>query len=164
MHFIDSNRAQIEKMTRRTISSGMNLILIASFIAAPASIVLLPTFSFATPIPTPTGLVAAILRDLKENGELSQITIIALKDKGNNSYVTVRSLVNRINHYLLLQNSPFRLVPTAVLAFDVSKVEMTVDVINIKTKKKIDEIDFGSLKNDEPTEDTSLPAPMAVTK
>lgn len=164
MHFVDSNRAQVEQMIRRTISSGMNLILIASFIAAPASIVLLPTLSFAAPMPAPTGLVAAILRDLKENGELSQINIIALKDKSNNSYVTVRSLVNRINHYLALQDSPFRLVLTAVLVFDVSKVEMTVDVVNIKTKKKIEEIDFGSLKNDEPMEDTSLQAPKGVSE
>jgi len=162
MIFTDSNHMQKRKLIRRTIFSGMNLLLIASFIAAPTSIVLLPSLSFAVaPIPAPTDLEAAILSDLDRVGQLSGIDIANLKEagKGKNGYVTVRSIVNRINHYLALRNSPFRLVSTAVLVLD-SKVGLTVTLVNIKTKRTIEKIEFDLLNYEEPIENTSVPAPV----
>lgn len=165
MHFVKSNRAQVEKMIRRTMSGGMNLIMIASFIAAPTSMVLFPPLSFAAPVPAPPAWIAEILLHLKQNGELSQLDIFALKEKGKSSYVTIRSIVNRINHYLALQNSPFRLVPTAVLLSDTSKIDMTVTLVNINTKKNIEDVEFGIVANDErPMEETSLPVPTKVSE
>jgi hypothetical protein len=53
MIFANFKHVQKEKMIRRTTSSTMDLLLIASFIAAPTSIVLLPTVSLAAPLPFP---------------------------------------------------------------------------------------------------------------
>lgn len=144
MHFDQSSHGQKEKIIRRTMSSGMNLVLIASFIAAPASIVLLPTLSFAAPLPFPPTRapkwMLAIVEHLKTTGELTQTDLDTLILKGGGghknhlvSYKTLASIINRINQLAAQEKLSLRLkldawAGTKKLVFG-DKAAITVAVI-----------------------------------
>lgn len=160
MHFVGSNRMQIEKLIRRTMCSGMNLLLIASFIAAPTSIVLLPTLSFANPLPFPPEWMTDFLYDLK-TGKLTRRNLDAMNKKGKGSYKKVLSLINRINLLADQQKSPFRLNFAGLLRFiDPATVGIRLIVIDAKTGKEIGYFYLGVAKYDidETVNNTSLPS------
>lgn len=149
MHFADSNRIQKEKTIRRTMFSGMNLLLIASFIAAPTAIVLLPPLSFAAPLPVPAW-VPKILDNLRY-GTLSENnidTLITLKERGGGSLKHLISIINRINELAAQQKISYRLVISLSRRFlNRSKVGVAVTVVD-STGKKFGEYDLGGATND----------------
>ena len=63
MNFFGFSYAQREGMIRRATSSGMSLLIVASFLAAPSTLTLLPTASFAAPAPFIPDWILTILAD-----------------------------------------------------------------------------------------------------
>jgi len=163
MHFVKSKHVQNGSMIRRTMSSSMNLLLVASFVAAPASIVLLPTISFAAPIPFPPTWMLPILASLK-SGKLTSNDIDILKKKGNNSYKTLVSIINRIDQLAVQHRLPFRLeIPDILPSIGPDTVALKVIVVDSKTGKQIGEYDLGPATEDlGPMKKTSLQAPIGM--
>lgn len=142
MCFVESKHARKEKITRRTMSSVVNLLLIASFITAPTSIVLLPTISFAAPLPAPTWMTK-ILDNLKK-GELAQSDLDTLGKKSKPSFNKLISIISRIDRLAVQQNSAFRLDVEGIgLPNDPSKVGTWVKVISQETEMQIAEYNTG---------------------
>jgi len=159
MNFVESKK---EKMIRRTMSSAINLLLIASFIAAPTSIVLLPTPSFANPLPFPPAETAEILEGLR-TGTLTATAVGNLKRMGKESLKNLVSVINRLNYRASLKGSTYRLVITGLLLTDdPSKFVVTVGVVNPEKPMEIREYNLGLFTEDRPRKKTSLQAPMDV--
>lgn len=161
MHFVKSDHGQ-EKMSRRTMSRAMNLLLIASFIAAPTSIVLLPTLSFAAPLPVPSW-IAKIIRGLK-TGTLTEIDLKNLKDSGKGSFKNLISVVNRINQLAAYERAPLILdVHGIVSPTNRSKVGVRVSIVNPDDGRVIRTYYLGLFNDDYrgTTKDASTQAPMA---
>lgn len=161
MHLADSDPVQKEKMIRRSMSSGINLLLIASFIAAPASNMFFPPISFAAPLPVPTWITKIV--DGLKTGRLTKSDIDALKKNGAGSYKTLISLVSRINQLATAQKTPYRLDFSGILTvLDPSKVGVTGTVVDAATGKEIGEYDLGVWKYDLGPMKTSVQAPNAM--
>src|SRR5262249_28544159 len=132
MNFVES------KMIRRTMASGLNPLLIASFIAAPASVVLLPTLSYAAPLPFAPLWMAQIVANLR-HGRLLEDDIKTLIARGKESYKNLLSIISRINQLAAQQKLPYRLKIRASRQFLIrSRLAITVTVVNIKTKVESD--------------------------
>ena len=160
MHFVESKHAQKEKITRRTMSSVMNLLLIASFIVAPTSIVLSPPLCIAAPLPVPTWMSKII--DNVKNGRLTPKDIDTLKTKSAGSYKTLLSIITRIDQLAAQQKSPFSLQETGIL-FNIApnKVVVKVKIVNRVTREESDDYDLGAYTNDvRPMKKTSLQESM----
>jgi len=148
MNFADSNHRQKEKMIRRTMSSGLNLLLIASFIAAPTSVIFLPTLSSAHPLPFAPLWMSQIVDSLR-HGRLLGPDIDTLVEKDDDSYQRLVSIINRINHLAAQQKLHYRLKVRKIpllhtrLAIKVSVVDVTK-----KEEKVVAEYDVGSTMND----------------
>lgn len=145
---------------KRTISSGINLILIASFIAAPTSIVLLPSLSLAAPLPFPPEWMTNFVNDLK-TGKLTRSSLDAMNKKANGSYKNVLSLISRINQLADQQKSPFRLGFSGLLRFiDPGTVGIRLIVIDTRIGKEVGYFYLGVAKYDidEVVNRTSLPS------
>lgn len=142
MYFVEPKHAQKENITRRTMSSVMNLLLIASFVTAPTSIVLLPTISFAVPLPVPTWMTR-IVHNLRK-GELTQSDLNTLEMKSKPSFNKLISIISRIDRLAVQQNSAFRLDVEGIgLPNDPSKVGTRVRVISQGTEMQIAEYNTG---------------------
>lgn len=166
MYFVESKHGRTEKMIRRTMSSAMNLLLIASFMTAPASIVLLPTLSFAAPLPLGPAWMLKIVANVR-GGRLTSDDIQTLRDKskdafGRYSYKNLISIISRIDQIGVQQNSPYRLdVHGFLLPDDKSKVAAWIKVISA-TSGDTDEYNGGVYVDDtrKPMKKTSLQESM----
>jgi hypothetical protein len=164
MNFVASDHGK--KLIRRTMSSAMNLLLIASFIAAPASIVLLPPLSYAAPVPLGPTWMLKIVANLK-GGKLTSDDIKTLRDQSKNSlgkysYKNLISIGNRIDELAVQQGSAYRL---NIWGFgdpdDKTKIAGRVQVVTEATGFT-DEYVAGVFENDYrmPMKNTSIDDPM----
>ena len=127
MNFFGFNDVRTKKLVRRTISSGLNLLIIASFLAAPTSIALLPSPSSAASLPAPAPWMADILKYLKD-GNLFDIIRI-LTGKADGSMKRLKALVNRINalaNRMGLTNRLFVQIPDEVTIGDQIYPELVI--------------------------------------
>lgn len=133
---------------KHSMTSAMNLLLIASFIAGPTSIVFLPPLSFAAPLPFAPEWMTNFLNDLK-TGSLTRSNLDTMNKKGKGSYRNVLSLINRINRLADQQKSPFRLHFSGLLRFiNPGTVGITLIVLDAKTGKEIGYFYLGVAKYD----------------
>lgn len=148
MYFAETNHKQKEKMIRRTMASGLNLLLIASLIAAPTSVVLLPTLSYAAPLPFAPLWMSQIVDHLR-HGRLLETDIDTLVEKDDDSYRRLVSIINRINHLAAQQKLHYRLRVRGIPLLR-TRLSIKVTVVDVTTKKEtvVGEYDVGSTMND----------------
>jgi len=114
---------------RRVLSSGVSLLMIASFSATFTSIPLFPSPSFAAPAPFAPPWMLPILDDLRKNGELSPADLRELKKRAKGSLKSLDSVLNRINQFASRMGLKYRLAADAQLGVDVgdpTNLEITV--------------------------------------
>lgn len=168
MNFVASDHGK--KMIRRTMSNAMNLVLIASFIAAPTSIVLLPTLSVAAPLPLGPAWMLKIAAHVR-GGRLTSDDIKTLREQskdafGKYSYKNLISIISRIDQIGVQQNSPYRLdVHGFLLPDDKTKVAAWIKVVSA-TSGDTDEYNGGVYVDDyrKPMKTTSVDALVNVTE